>query len=165
MSAGEAVARLRRAGSGTLPDGTLVTWSVAEGARGRRWRWALASGTKLVHVGLIELDAEGRFLRLELETGAGMLTLHPDPDRRSVHGNIVRPDGVEPVALDRSDDDALAIHGDPFGSALLGARGRGWIVGPDLRLHRDDGAVVAALRLDERGVPGLDEPQEWPLET
>ena len=155
MTAGKTVARLRRAGSGTFPDGTLVTWSVAEGARGRRWRWTLTSATQLVHVGLIELDGEGRFVRLELETGEGMLTLHPDPDRHSIHGNIVRADGVEPVALGWSDDDALAIHGDPFGSAVLGSQGRGWVVGPDLRLRREDEAVVSALGARRAGRPGL----------
>jgi hypothetical protein len=93
-----------------------------------------------------------------------MLTLHPDPDRRSVHGNIVRADGVEPVALGWSDDDALAIDGDPFGTAVLGSRGRGWVIGPDLRLRRQDGAGLSALGLDERGVPGLRDPREWPLE-
>ena len=160
---------LRRAGTGTLANGSVVTWSVAEGARGRRWRWTVASTVGLRHAGLVELDAEGRFMRLELETGEGMLTLHPDDDRRSAHGNIVRPAGVEPVALAWSDDDAIAIDGDPFGSAVAGWRGRGWVVGPGLGLRRDDGdsraAPGVALELDGRGIPRLRAAREFPLEV
>lgn len=156
---------LRRAGSGRLAEGSVVAWSVAEGARGRRWRWTIAKDAGLRHAGLIELDADGRFGRLELETGEGMLTLHPDADRRSAHGNIVRPDGVTPVEVAWSDDDALAIDGDPFGSVVAGWRGRGWRVGPDLALRPADGAHAPALELDERGVPGLIDGREWPLEA
>lgn len=35
---------LRRAGRGRLPDGREILWSVAEGGRGRRWRWVLEGG-------------------------------------------------------------------------------------------------------------------------
>jgi len=164
MSADEPSVFLRRAGTGTLADSSVVMWSVAEGARGRRWRWTLASAAGLRHAGLIELDAEGRFARLELETGEGMLTLHPDPDRQFVHGNIVRPRGVDPVEVAWSDDDGLAIERDPFGSAVAGRRGSGWVVGPDLQLRREDGEDTRALELDERGVPRLDDAREWPLE-
>ena len=99
MSAGDQTRFLRRAGVGELPDGSVVTWSVAEGARGRRWRWTIAAPTGLRHAGLVELDRDGRIARLELETTDGMLTLHPDGDGRSAHGNVVRAHGVEPVAL------------------------------------------------------------------
>lgn len=156
---------LRRAGSGWLDDGSVVAWSVAEGARGRRWRWTIATDTGLRHAGLIELDPDGRFGRLELETGEGMLTLHPDSDRRSAHGNIVRPDGVTPVEIAWSDADALAIDGDPFGSAVAAWRGRGWIAGPDLALRPADGDDAPALGRDERGVPVLIDGREWPLEA
>ena len=158
---------LRRAGSGTLVDGSVVTWSVAEGERGRRWRWTVSTAAGLLHTGLIELDAAGRFARLELETGEGMLTLHPEVDRRTAHGNVVRVGGVEPVAVAWSADDAIAIDGDPFGSAVAGWRGRGWIVGPGLALRRADGHATTglALELDGRGVPRLRSAQEFPLET
>lgn len=164
MSA-EAGRFLRRAGTGTLEDGSVVTWSVAEGARGRRWRWTIATGEGLRHAGLIELDPHGRFGRLELETAQGMLTLHPDADRRSAHGNVVRPGGVEPVAVAWSDDDGLAIDHDAFGSAVAGWRGRGWVVGLDLRLRHEDGGGATALELDERGVPRFGDGREFPLEV
>jgi hypothetical protein len=163
MSA-EASRFVRRAGAGTLEDGSMVTWSVAEGARGRRWRWTIAMGEGLRHAGLVELDPDGRFGRLELETARGMLTLHPDADRRSAHGNVVRPGGVEPVEVAWSDVDGLAIDDDPFGSAVAGWRGRGWVIELDLQLRREDGGDTRALELDERGIPRLDVAREWPLE-
>ena len=165
MSVADAGPFVRRAGTGTLADGTSVTWSVAEGIRGRRWRWTIASAGALRHVGLLELDVDGRFARLELETGQGMLTLHPDADRRSAHGNIVRPDGVEPLDMPWSDAEALAIDGDPFGSTIARWRGRGWVVGTDLALRRGEGADVQALELDDRGIPRLDDAREFPLEV
>jgi hypothetical protein len=157
---------LRRAGTGRLADGSLVTWSVAEGGKGRRWRWTvLDPDSGLDHVALLELDREGRFARLELETTAGMLTLHPGADRMSAHGNVVRLDGVEPIAIDWSDGMTVAIEGDPFGSAVAGWRGRGWVVGPDLVLRREDERQIPTPELDGRGVPPLLDAREWPLET
>jgi len=74
-------APLRRAGSGRAPDGALVTWSVAEGGRGRRWRWVVtAAGGDVRHAGLIELDTTGRFARLELASGAEPIHEHAFPD-------------------------------------------------------------------------------------
>ena len=69
---------LRRAGSGRPPDGSLVRWSVAEGAAvdagaGRSRIGTAGCGT----AGLLERDTDGRFARLELATAAGMLTLPP----------------------------------------------------------------------------------------
>ncbi len=90
---------LRRAGQGVAADGAIVRWSVAEGTRGRRWRWTVVDGSRLRHAGLIELDATGRFARLELETDLGMLTLHPDVRRTEAHGNIVLQAEVRPLAL------------------------------------------------------------------
>jgi len=157
--------RLRRAGTGWLPDGSVATWSVADGLRGRRWRWTIATDHGLRHAGLVELDPVGRLGRLEFETGDGMLTLHPEADRAIAHGNVVRVGGVEPLALAWSDDDAIAIEDDPFGSAVLGWRGRGWVVGLDLGVRREDERSVPALDLDERGVPRLRDDREWPLEV
>ena len=167
MSADQQDPFLRRAGTGTLADGWLVTWSVAEGARGRRWRWTVVSPSGMRDAGLVELDPDGRFGRLELETAPGMLTLHPDTDRRSAHGNVVRPGGVDPLEIAWSDDEGLAIDDDPFGSAVAGWRGRGWVVGADLQLRRDDSGDTSspALELDERGVPRLADAREWPLEV
>jgi len=142
-----------------------VGWSVAEGARGRRWRWTLTTGEgSLVHVGLIELDVDGRFVRLELETVRGMLTLHPARDGRRAHGNVVRPDRVDPIGIDWPAADSVAISGDPFGSAAAGWRGTGWLIRDDLTL--EPGSIaVPSLDRDGRGVPLLIDPLEWPLEV
>jgi hypothetical protein len=161
--------RLRRAGSGRLPDGSLVTWSVAEGARGRRWRWTVSAGEGLHHAGLVELDAGGRFVRLELETTAGLLTLHPEAGAAMAHGNVVRAGGVDPIAIEWSDDASIVIEGDPFGSALVHGPGSGWLVSADLSLRpRAQGSAGGAdqvLAVDEGGIPRLLDGEEWPLET
>lgn len=160
---------LRRAGSGRLPDEALVTWSVAEGERGRRWRWTVATGEGMRHAGLIELDRDGRFARLELETAGGILTLHPDHSGAMAHGNVVRPGGVEPIAIAWSEGMSVAIEGDPFGTAVAGRRGRGWVVEADLRIWSADdessGVADDVLAVDDRGIPSLADGREWPLET
>jgi hypothetical protein len=159
---------LRWAGTGGQPDGSLVTWSVAEGARGRRWRWTVSDDAGLRHAGLVELDGAD-FARLELESRSGMLTLHPDRERTMAHGNVVRVEGVDPLAVPWADGDRIAIEGDAFGSAVAGWQGRGWVVGHDLRLRRRDAAPHVgpglALSADDRGVPVLIDAQEWPLEA
>ena len=159
------MAHLRSAGHGRLLDGRAIAWSVAEGARGRRWRWTLTTGEgSLVHVGLIEMDGGGRFARLELETGTGMLTLHPTSDGRSAYGNVVRPDRVDPIAIDWPAAASVAISGDPFGSAVAGWRGTGWLVRDDLTLERDPIGVPVG-EVDARGIPRLSDPMEWSLEV
>jgi hypothetical protein len=146
-----------------------VLWSVAEGARGRRWRWTIASDDALRHAGLIELDDAGSFARLELETAAGILTLHPDDDGALAHGNVVRHDGVQPITVAWSDGASVAIEGDPFGTAVAGELGRGAVVAQDLTIRPayDDTPreSVEVLPLDERGVPILIDAREWPLEV
>ncbi|HYH93624.1 MAG TPA: hypothetical protein VD763_10725 [Candidatus Saccharimonadales bacterium] len=162
---------LRRAGRGTLADGAVVRWSVAEGDRGRRWRWILSGpdGT-LRHVGLIELDRDGAFGRLELETGEGMVTLHPAGDGSTAHGNVVTDGGVRPIRIAWPAGSWVAIEGDPFGSALATtpgeASGEGWLVrGSILRMKGIDRGTRSAVTLDPRGVPVLVDGVEWALET
>lgn len=142
-----------------------MIWSVAQGARGTRWRWTVTTGEgSLVHTALIELDPAGRLARLELETGTGMLTLHPALDGRSAHGNVVRVDRVDHIAIDWPASAAAGIADDPFGSAVAGWRGTGWLVRHDLTLER--GPVdVPALEVDGRGIPVLSDPIQWPLEV
>ena len=156
---------LRRAGSGRQADGSDVTWSVAEGERGRRWRWTVTDKGQVRHVALVEIDPAGRFARLELTSPAGLLTLHPEPDRRSIHGNVVTTDGVRPLALDWSATAALAIAGDSFGSAILqpGAGGPTLVIRPRLRIVA--GESGPALERDGRGVPVLRDGREWALEA
>jgi hypothetical protein len=156
---------LRRAGRGRLEDGGFVGWSLAEGARGRRWRWTVIDVGILRHVGLVEIDVEGRFARLELASAEGMLTLHPSADRRELHGNVVSSSGVRPLAFPADETTDIAIASDAFGTALLG-------VGEGICIWIRAGLVVEATRerpprlaIDYRGIPGLDDAAEWPLEV
>jgi hypothetical protein len=48
---------------------------------------------------LLEVGVDGRPGRLEIATPAGLLTLHPEPDGQSAHGNVVGVDGVRPLAF------------------------------------------------------------------
>jgi hypothetical protein len=155
---------LRRAGRGRQPDRSEVTWSVAEGSHGRRWRWTVVDADRLRHVGLVEVDRDGRFARLELSSARGQLTLHPEPDHQSIHGNVASADGVRPLAFDWSPVTGLAIAGDAFGSAILPhtADGPTLVVSP--RLGVVSGRVDGSLECDGRGIPILEQAVEWPLE-
>jgi hypothetical protein len=159
---------LRRAGLGRLADRGVVLWSVAEGARGRRWRWIISDGERVRHVGLVELDPTGGFGRLELATASGMLTLHPDADRQSIDGNVATPDGVRPLVARLEPAASLAIADDPFGSAILDGRPATEASGPRLLVRPRLGVLVEGdaprLSVDPRGVPILEEAREWALE-
>jgi hypothetical protein len=155
---------LRRAGRGRLPDGAHVTWSVADGSRGRRWRWTLADVGSFVHSGLIELDSKAQFARLELATRHGMLTLHPEPDGLSIHGNVVSAAGVRGLAFSWHPGASLAIAADAFATTIL-ATGEGTatlVVEPGLAMV--EGGVAHRLPVDQRGVPLLIDAEEWALE-
>ena len=86
---------VRSAGHGRRADGAIVTWTVAEGQRGRRWR------ETVVHDGgwhslLLETATDRTFSHLELASPAGLLTLHPEGDG-TLHGNVVDGGGVHHV--------------------------------------------------------------------
>jgi len=159
---------LRRAGRGRLPHDDVVLWSVAEGKQGRRWRWMHEVYQGLMGPsGMLELMPDGRLGRLELADIGGILTFHPEPDGQSAHGNIVTKDGVKPIETAWRPDWRVGIIGDPFASAVAGWAGSGlvitfqdWIVWREPGAHDD----VVALACDERGIPILDDAQEWPLE-
>ena len=163
---------LRRAGHGRprLNDDDLVLWSVAEGARGRRWRWLHQVHQGFIgHSGLIEFQPDGRLGRLEVTAYGGLLTFHPEPDGLSANGNIVTADGVKPIETPWRPEWRVGIVEDSFGSAVAGWTGSGfvvtfqgdWIVWRDPGKHRD----VVALDCDERGIPILEDAEEWPLEA
>jgi hypothetical protein len=103
--AGRVVPRVRLAGYGIDRLGRAVTWTIADGERGRRWREATAgSGTAdgasggLAHAVTMETGHAGQWLRLEVAAPAGLLSLHPDRDG-SINGNVVSGAGVHHVAL------------------------------------------------------------------
>jgi hypothetical protein len=180
---------LRVGGRGTTPGGRSVTWSVAEGTRGRRWREVVRAGEGIAHSLLLETDMEGRFSHLELSTPSGLLTLHPEADG-TLHGHAVVSDGIEHVAGLRWEPDAIvALDGSvvcmlaaahllrprlPAGEsrAQLSARipPTLWVeVGP-VRVGRAAGGEWQIgdgppLRIDPVGLPELTGGEVWPLEV
>lgn len=156
---------LRRAGRGRTADGTEVGWTVAEGGRGRRWRWTLVDEGILWRGGLVELGRDGRLGRLELTSRSGLLTLHPEPDGSAIHGNVAGPDGVRGLAFAWGRDGRVVLAGDPFGSALLaGGQGPILVVDDGLVVAAGEGGEAAALELDGQGIPVLADAEAWPLE-
>ncbi len=79
---------IRLAGWATLADGWTITWTVADGRKGRRWREVVARGPDVRHSLLLETDPDGRFSHLELARADGLWTFHPEADR-TLHGNHV----------------------------------------------------------------------------
>ena len=185
-------ALVRRGGHGTLPDGSRLTWSAAEGARGRRWRSVTTTvDGKVTAVVLLETDASGRPARLEVSAGEGLLTLHPGHDG-GLHGNVVTAIGVRHLALGWSARHELLVHAQPIVAAATVARLRLEIgVGegtdrPAVVVHPDLTATETAVRferigpgrwriaaadieleidLDDEGVPGGSHATStWPLE-
>ncbi len=184
---------VRRGGRGRLPDGALLTWSVAEGGRGRRWRATLVHGERLVCSLLLETNLDGRPARLEVDATAGLLTLHPTEDERELHGNVVRPDGVYHLAFGWSSAHELVVTDVPLvAMAALARLGRdvgigegrelaAVVIGPDLDLGPASWRVervgvglwrtsgpggVGEIAVDEAGLPaGLDDAETWALEA
>jgi len=162
---------LRRAGHLPLEDGRAVTWTVAEGRRGRRWREAVTKPGQpgIRHSLLLETDPDGWFAHLELATEAGLLTLHPEGDG-TLHGNAVTEHGVRHVrGLPWSDRAVLLVEGSVLAwaaAAGLATRANSAVVvAPDLSLHeRAVAPVDLRATLDADGLPILDDGRTWPLE-
>ena len=110
----------RAAGWGRGPDATVVTWTVAEGRKGRRWREVVARGADVVHSLLLETDPNGRFSHLELARADGLWTFHPEVDG-TLHGNHVGSDsGVQHIAgRPFAPDDAMIVEGSPISLAAI----------------------------------------------
>jgi hypothetical protein len=179
---------IRLAGELVLADGARLTWSVADGARGRRWRAVSIGDSGISHAILLEVDPGGRPSRLELTTPAGLLTLHPSPDQSEIHGNVVGTGGagVRPLAFAWGPEHELEVLGRPLATAValhrrrdrtaVGGRGAMDVlsIGSDLevvghrrsfeRLSETDWRVAGVeLEIDADGLPlgGV----RWPLET
>ena len=170
---------LRRAGHGRFVDGTDVTWSVAAGQKGRRWREVRSRDGVVVSSLLLETFPNGRFAHLEASTAAGLLTLHPEGDG-TLHGNAVLAGGVRHVvglpwpagSVVVRDGAALAIAAAAWyiresGSSTEGA-GRRPVVVIDPGLGVKSSSIPAdALshdKIDADGLPILDDATTWPLE-
>ncbi len=143
---------IRAAGRGIAADGAEVTWTVAEGRRGRRWREVVSQEGAVVHALLLETDPDGRFSHLELARADGLWTFHPETDG-TLHGNHVGggegPDAlVQHVAGWRfGPGDALFVAGSPLSLAAIA-----WRLGGSL----DAGAAasVAGVVIDRGGTLG-----------
>jgi len=181
----------RVAGWGTAADGTVVTWTVSEGRRGRRWREVVTRGSAVVQAVLLETDPDARFSHLELARADGLWTFHPERDG-TLHGNHVdrSETGVRHVDGWRFDPgDVLLVAGSVVslaaivyerrddvgvgGSTAVGAV----VVEMDGVLRRDDGLRIERLAerrwrigdageigIDPAGLPVLDDAVTRPLE-
>jgi hypothetical protein len=179
----------RVAGWGRGADGTVVTWTVAEGRKGRRWREVVARGTDIIHTLLLETDPDGRFSHLELARADGLWTFHPEPDG-TLHGNhVTASSGVRHViGWAFRPDDALVIEGSPVSLAAIAWRHEtagggatpvaGVVIAADGTLHeRTDIRIerrtptrwlvgpAGEIEIDVAGLPVLDGGEMWPLEV
>ena len=172
--------RLRRAGAGSLDDGTTVVWSVADGAKGRRWREVRSGPGGVISSLLLETNPARRFSHLELSTAAGLLTLHPEPDG-TLHGNIVRAAGIHHVVGRRWAAGAvLSVEGSPTAAAAaswqiagsggqLAGDGLASSVTVSLELELGEwraggGASDAPATVHDDGLPRLAGGDSWPLD-
>ena len=179
---------VRRAGTGRLPDGSRIIWSLAEGGRGRRWREVRYAGASVISSLLLEADPDGRFLHLEASTAAGLITLHPEPDA-TLHGNVVSAERVEPVrGLSWSAEAIVVLEGSPISQAAAALRLRRSM--PDFSTRSVTGVFIPltlwldpkpipvervapdgwrfqhgeVITFDSDGIPYLPDGETWPLE-
>ncbi len=152
---------VRRAGTGRTQAGDRVTWVVAEGRRGRRWRELVVGAGGLRHSLLLETGPGGTFRHLELATPTGLLTLHPEPDG-TLHGNAVTATGVLHVAgLPWDGDSLVEVESSPVATAAAA-----WLVaGEGTRpghIERRQLRITAALELSiDTGRLGQVDPTTW----
>lgn len=127
---------------------------MAEGSRGRRWRSNGLDAGRLVEVLLLEVDLRGRLARLEVSTVAGLLTLHPEHDESMIHGNVVRDDGVEPLAFAWSPEHELLVAGNVLPMLVATRRLAASAGGGDRTDDADRPALIveAGLRVREVGL-------------
>jgi hypothetical protein len=137
---------VRLAGWGARADGAAVTWTIAEGRRGRRWREVVTDDAGVQHSLLLETDVERRFSHLELASAAGLWTFHPEGDG-TLHGNHVDPRGRavrHTVGWPFGPDDLLVVEGSP-----LSAAANAWRLAAEL--NGTDVFVRSGVRLDPSG--------------
>jgi hypothetical protein len=188
------MAPIRRGGHARLPGGASLTWSQAEGARGTRWREALATTDGLTRSLLLEVTVDGRLSRLEMTTAAGLLTLHPERDESAMHGNVVTPSGIRHLAYPWSPDHELFVVASlAWAAVALGRLARTVAVGATIerevlriddalepwperwrvsrtgerewQLAAIDGEEQRTVTFDGTGRPVLPDAVEWPLEA
>lgn len=103
-----------------------------------------------------------------------MLTLHPEPDRSRVDGNVVSEGRVTPISLPWSSEHVLWVRDSPIAEILTGrfeaADGRmrrGLSINSTLEVAQAIRTMEEWRRppADDRGVPELDASDEWDLES
>ena len=93
---------------------------------------------------LFETDPNGRVIRLEVSSAAGLLTLHPEGAGSVLHGNVVTTAGIRHLTLGEG---LLFVLGSPTAAAIgLGGLARQIAVGATER--------VSLIRIDDRLEPG-----------
>jgi len=166
---------VRLAGQGRRADGALVTWTLAEGRRGRRWRESVSVDDRLVHALLFETGPDGRFTHLELAGPTGLATLHPEADG-TLHGNVVRAaSGVRHVVgLPLRAEATVVVAGSVMSGAALAwaeaTRTQGITEVVELDPMTLDLTVRPVTATDHRdtdpdGAPRLPDGDRWPLEA
>jgi hypothetical protein len=187
------VTRLRVGGRARLPNGDRLTWTAAEGTRGIRWRESVERDGALVRTLLLETTPAGRPARLEMATGHGLLTLHPESDESAIHGNVVGPAGVVHLAFRWGPAHDLLVVDSPASMAAVvgrlaaavpvGESGRIEVLRVDDALRPEPGTLVVertaadgwrlrgprrddarSLTVDDLGRPKLRDAETWPLE-
>lgn len=150
---------IRRGGVATTATGERVVWTIADGRRGRRWRESVSRDGVLVRTVLFELDPSGRVTRLEVATANGLLTLHPDDDGQTMHGNVVSPDGVRHLRFDWGPEQALLVEGSQAAATIVAGGGATSVlrIGDDLDPHVVPLTATASPAAAKDGA-------EWPLE-
>src|SRR6187399_1360946 len=111
----------RVAGWGLRDDGATVTWTVADGRRGRRWREVVATGDAVHHSLLLETAPDRRFSHMELARAGGLWTFHPESDA-TLHGNAVERATREVrhvVGWRFAPDDLVLVEGSPLSAAAI----------------------------------------------
>jgi hypothetical protein len=112
---------MRRGGRIVEADGRVVTWSMAEGARGRRWRWTVVDRRgAFLAAHTVELEPDGRFARLESAAAGGLLALHAEDDG-SLHGNRVVERGIDHLTVPPPAPGVMLVGSGPIGAAIAGA--------------------------------------------
>ena len=99
----------------------------------------------------METTPDGRIAKLELATGEGLLTLHPDGDPVGLYGNIVRASGIDHLALPWSDAHMLLAGASPVTAAIA-------VAGPAARAGVGEGASIPAV---EVGIDLRIRPATW----
>lgn len=155
MSRRDDPAFARLAGHARLADGSRISWMVADGHRGRRWRAStLSPDGRLVQTLLLEVTPDGRATRLEVAAPEGLLTLHPGAGDDALHGNVVRDGGVEHITLPWSAERGLLVGASPIAAVVA-------LAGMALRVGVGEGGFLAGVDVG----PGLEvRPATWQVE-